>query len=330
MSDRQATSAGVETPPAAMPVIASRLSITRRQLGDSPLRLYPVALGCGTFGWAADEHRSSEILDAFIEGGGNFIDASCAHRDGRSEHAVGAWVKGSGLREHVLLGTTIGRHHDLTQQPARVIAHAVDTALSRLQTDYLDLLAVRIPAETCEETLVTVDDLVRSGKVRHVAADTPTADQLVEARVLSGQLGIVPLAAVQARYNLVQRAGFETGLLRMVALQNSGFLARHPLAGGILSGRQRSRQELDKLSRAGSPASVSPRRRAAILAALTRVGGDVSASVSRVALAWLLGRANVTAAVVSASDPDQIRDSLAAVGTVLSRGHVADLDRASR
>jgi aryl-alcohol dehydrogenase-like predicted oxidoreductase len=60
------------------------------------------------------------------------------------------------------------------------------------------------------------------------------------------------------------------------------------------------------------------------------VGGDVSASVSRVALAWLLGRAKVTAAVVSASDPDQIRDSLAAVGTVLSRGHVADLDRASR
>ncbi len=330
VNEREATSTQVDTPPEPLRAVASNTARPRRQLGESLLRLYPVALGCGTFGWSADERSSSAILDTFVDGGGNFIDASCAHRDGRSELAVGAWLGRRSIREQVLLGTTIGRHHDLSEQPARVIVHAVDTALSRLQTNYLDVLAIRLSSDSSEETLVTIDDLVRAGKVRQVVADAPTADQLVEARVLAGQLGIVPLVAVQARYNLVQRAGFEAGLSRMVALQNSGFLARHPLAGGLLSSQQRTRQELDRRSRKGSAASISPRRRAAVLAALAKVGNELSVSVARAALAWLLGRGNVTAAVVSASSPDQLRDALAAVDTALSRSQMAELDRVSR
>src|SRR5690606_24701569 len=175
----------LETAPA--PLLPAPAALQRRQLGGSPLRLFPVALACGTFGWSADAHRSAEILDHFIGVGGNFIDASCAHRDGRSELAVGAWLQRGGARDRILLGTTIGVHHDLSEAPARVIPHAVETALSRLQTDYLDLLSVRLAPDSGEEALVAVDELVRAGKVRHVSAAAPTADQLVEARVLAGQ-----------------------------------------------------------------------------------------------------------------------------------------------
>src|SRR5690554_6463464 len=162
MYEPDAAALRVETAPA--PMLPGFVVGRRRQVGGSSLRLFPVALACGTFGWSADTRRSAQILDHFIELGGDCIDASCAHHDGRSELAVGAWLRRSGVRDRVLLGTTIGVHHDLSDAPAQVLPHAVETALSRLQTDYLDLLAVLLAPDTGEEALVAVDELVRAGK----------------------------------------------------------------------------------------------------------------------------------------------------------------------
>lgn len=307
------------------------LGLWGRRLGQSPLLLFPIALGAGAFGSSADDVASAAILDEFIDLGGNFIDATGSHPDGRSEQAIGAWLKGRRSRSRVLLGTTIGNHHDLSQEPARVTTHAVEAALGRLRTDHLDLLSVQLTAESSvEEVLIAADDLIRAGKARFIAATAPTADLLIRARIAAAQHGVTPLVAVQSRYSLADRFEYEPELARVVALQETGFMPRQPLAGGLLTGRYRTKDELARLRRRGGIAEIPPKRRAGILAAVSAIAAELSVTSAGVALAWLLTRTDVTAPIVSASTPQQVADSMSAVRIQLTRQQAAELERVSR
>jgi aryl-alcohol dehydrogenase-like predicted oxidoreductase len=302
------------------------LGLWGRRLGQSPLLLFPIALGAGAFGTSADDAASAAILDQFVDLGGNFIDATGSHPDGRSELAIGSWLKGRRSRASVLLGTTIGHHHDLSQDPARVTTHAVEAALGRLGTDHLDLLSLRLTTESSvEEALIAADDLIRAGKVRFIAASAPTADRLIQARIAAAQHDVTPLVAVQSRYSLANRFEYEPELARVVALQGSGFMPSQPLAG-----RHRTREELGRLRRRGAIAEVPPRRRTSILAAVATIAAELSVTSAGVALAWLLTRKDVTAPIVSASTPQQVADSVSAVRIQLTRQQAAELERASR
>lgn len=306
------------------------LALWGRRLGDSELQLFPVALGAGSFGWSVDAAAAADLIDRFVELGGNFIDATGSHADARSEQVVGNWVGRRRHRGDILLGTTVGDHHDLSTEPAQVIIGAVEAALARMATDCLDLLSIHLDERSrVDEVLVAADDLVRTGKVRYVAAASPTADQLIEARVVAAQSGVTPLVAVQGHYNLLHRDGYDPEVARVVALQGSGFLPRQPLAGGLLTGRQHSKQEAARLRRRGLVTTMPPRRWPPLLNALRQIGGELGVTPPAVALAWLLSRPNVTAPIVSVSSPDQVDDAMAAVRCQLTRQQTADLDRLS-
>jgi len=305
------------------------LGLWGRSLGDSELRLFPLALGSGTFGWTVDETAASDVLDRFIDLGGNFIDATGTTPDARSEHLIGAWVRKRRRRAGVLVGTTVGPGHDLSIKPAPVIIAAVDEALDRLGTDHLDLLSIRLDDTTnTGEVLVAVDDLVRAGKVRYAAADAPTADRLIEARVVAAQSGMPSLVAAQGSYSLVHRDGFEPEVARVVELQGCGFMPRRPLGGGLLAGRQLSRSDV-ALRRQRGVVNLTPRRKAAVNSALVDIGADLGVTASAVALAWLLTRPGVTAPIVSVSDVSQLESAMSAVRLQLTRQRIADLDRLS-
>lgn len=302
-----------------------------RRLADSPLVLFPMALGASAFGWSTDDRVVAEILDEFIELGGNFVDATGSHIDGRSERAVGGWLARRGSRSRILLGTTIGHQHDLSDRPAPVIVHAVEAALSRLRTEHLDLLSLRLGDESpIDEVLAAVDDLIRAGKVRFVAAAAPSADRLVEARITAAQQGVAQLVAVQANYSLANRGPYESAVSGVVTLQACGFMPRQPLAGGLLASGSRYRQEHGRRLRHGAEVSLPARRWPALLAVLASMAAEQSVAVPAIALAWLLTRPNVTAPIVSVSRAGQLTEAIAAVRVQLTRNQVAELDRLSR
>lgn len=301
-----------------------------RRLGASPLQLFPIALGSGSFGCTADERSSADIIDRFVGLGGNFIDATGPQTDGRGERSVGAWLASRRSRSSVLLGATAG-HHPFDDGTVPVVTRSVESTLSRLGTDYLDLLAVRLDGRTpSDETLVAVDDLIRSGKVRFVAASSPSADTLIEARVVAAQYGISPLVAVQARYNLAERTPYEPDVARVVALQGCGFMPTQALASGLLAAAGNSRQEFDRTRREFGPGASPPKRWAAMMTALETVATEFGTTRATVALAWLLTRPNVVAPVVTASNPGQVAGIMAAPSVYLTRSQVAELDRNSR
>lgn len=306
------------------------LGLWGRRLGDSDLQLFPLGLGSASFGRTVDEPAAADILDRFVDLGGNFVDATGSAADARSENLIGAWLVKRRRRPDVLLGTTVGHHHDLSSEPAQVITSAVDASLGRLATDHLDLISIRLHSSSrVNEVLVAVDDLVRAGKVRYAAADAATADQLIEARVVAVQAGMGSLVAAQGSYSLIHRDGYEREIAPVVALQGCGFMSRRPLAGGLLTGRQHSRQDLARLRTRGLVTSLPPRRRAALVSALGGVAADLGVTTSAVALAWLLTRPGVTAPIVSVGDVTQLETAMSAVRLQLTRQHASDLDRLS-
>lgn len=317
--------------PTAPPQSPSSPGSWRRGPARSPLQFFPVALGASTFGWSTDDRGAAEIIDRFVELGGNFVDATGPHVDGRSERAIGGWLTRSGSRSRILLGTTIGHQHDLSERPAAIVAHAVEAALSRLRTDHLDLLSVHLSENSpIDEVLIAVDEVVRSGKVRFVAASAPTANRLIEARIVAAQQGVSPLVAVQANYSLVHRIPFEAEVARVVALQDCGFMPRQPLAGGLLVAQLRSKQEAGRRQRHGVAVTLPAKRWPGLMAALAATASALGASVPAVALAWLLSRPNVTAPIVSVSSVPQLAEAMSAVRVQLTRHQAAELDRLSR
>lgn len=325
-------------PPAVIPtaLAPSTLALWGRQLGGSRLRVFPVAIGGNVFGWTADVADSREVLDVFVDHGGNFIDTADSYADGRSESIIGDWMHDRRARSQIVLGTKVGKGPEHPGVTAGAITAAVDGSLRRLRTDYIDLLSLHIddPRVPFEETLLAVDELVLAGKVRYLGVSDHSSNRLVEARVIAAQLGVAPLVAVQSRYNLVERSGYEPELAGVVAQLGLGFLPRFALAGGFLSGKYRSRADL---LREGIPAdrrrtgmgAYLTRRNLGILAALDRVAEQQGCSVTTAAIAWLLTRPGVVAPVVSATAPEQVYELVAAARVQLTRHQALELERAS-
>jgi aryl-alcohol dehydrogenase-like predicted oxidoreductase len=208
---------------------------------------------------------------------------------------------------------------------------AVDASLARLGTDHIDLLYLHVDDLTVpfEETLLGVDALIRSGKVRWFGGSDHTGNRIIEARIACAQLGVAPMVALQKHYNLLHRTEYEGDLARVAATQSLGVMPRFALASGFLAGKYRSKADLAGRERGGEVAKYVGRRGLRVLSVLDSVAADLSTTVASVALAWLLTRANVVAPVVSASRAEQVPDLMAAPALRLTRHHIADLERAS-
>lgn len=316
-------------------VVTAPISVSmRRQLGETDFRVSPIALGGNVFGWTVGDDDAWQILDRFVELGGNFIDTADSYAGGRSEILIGNWLRSRGGRPNLVIGTKIGKSADNPGLSADSINQAVNASLMRLGVEEIDVLYLHLDDTSVpfEETLLAADELINAGKVRALGASDHTANRLIEARVMAGQLGIRPLVALQCRYNLMHRDQFEGDVARVARAQNLAVMARFALDGGFLSGKYRSRDDLGEQtttgfdSRAVDRESHLDRRGMRVLGALDRVAAEHEVEPATVALAWLLSKPDVVAPVTSATRPEHVDPLIQAGHLSLTRAQVALLD----
>lgn len=315
-----------------------------RRLGRSGLKVSPLALGTMQFSWTADEPASRRILDAFVEGGGNLIDTADMYttwapggRGGESEEIIGRWMKDRGNRDELVVATKV--RLDMggplrSGASRRWIMRGIEESLRRLQVDHVDLYQIHQfdPETPIEETLEALDDLVRRGFVRYVGASNYPAWRLVHALCTSDERRLASFVSLQPEYSLAApyRANFERELANACEHFGIGVIPYSPLARGFLTGKYRRGQPLPDSVRAGDVQhDLLNDRNFDALDAVLAVADRNGTTAARVALAWLLAKPYVTAPIVGANSPEQLRDLLPAAELRLSPEDVADIDRAS-
>ena len=303
----------------------------RRRLGTSDLRVFPLALSGNVFGTSADEAATFDVLDTYFKVGGNFVDTADSYGAGRSESLIGEWMHSRRSRDDIVLATKVGKSLDNPGLSPRAIERAVDASLSRLGTDRIDLLYLHVDdADVAfERTLLGVDRLIRSGKVRFFGGSDHSGNRLYEARIAAGMLGVAPMVALQNRYNLLQRSEYETDLAGVAAQQRLAVMPRFALASGFLTGKYRSKADVKASARRPDVSAHLTKRGLRIVAELERVASLHAAPIAAVALAWLLAKPYVVAPVASASTPSQVTEIAQAARVQLTRHEVAELDRIS-
>jgi aryl-alcohol dehydrogenase-like predicted oxidoreductase len=305
-----------------------------RRLGRTGLKVSEICLGTMTFGHQCDERTSFAILDRAVEHGVNFLDTADVYpvppspeTAGRTEEIVGAWLNGK--RDRFVLATKcrmrVGHGPNDEGLSRRHILKAVEDSLRRLRTDYIDLYQSHFPDPDTpqEETLRAFDDLVRHGKVRYVGCSNYPAWQLALALGLSERLGLARFDCVQPRYNLLYRE-IEAELLPLCRDQGVGVIVYNPLAGGFLSGKYRSLDEPTPGTRftLGKTGDLYRERywhhaQLEAVEHLRRHFDGRGKALTTVAIAWVLDRPGVTAAIVGASRPEQLDATLAATDLAL-------------
>ena len=273
-----------------------------RYLGRTGLKVSAITLGAQTFGWSVGPEEAFALMDRYLEAGGNYLDAADSYNKGESERIVGRWVKERDARDRVLLGTKVffatGEGPNDRGLSRGHLVQSVEGSLRRLQTDHLDLYQLHCfdRMTPLEETLRTLDDLVRAGKVRYLGASNFAPSQLQKALMLSQARGWAGLAALQLEYSLLVRCP-EWELLPQCREEGIGTLAWSPLAGGWLSGKYRRGRPLPADSRAGkgdrwddAEAQRGGERTYDIVEVLVRVAEEKGLTPAQVALAWMLER----------------------------------------
>lgn len=310
-----------------------------RPLGRSSLSVAPLAFGGNVFGWSADEQRSFELLDAFVDAGFNLIDTADVYSawvpgnyGGESETIIGKWLKRSGKRDKVVIATKVAKWAEHPGLSPMNINQAVEGSLKRLQTDYIDLYQAHEDDATVplHETLETFGKLIEQGKVRVIGASNYVADRFAEALKVSAEHGLPRYETLQPEYNLVSRGGYEKELEPLVVAENIGVINYYALASGFLSGKYRSAADLAKsAARSGAVQKFLNPHGLRVLEALDKVAMAHSATPAQVALAWLIARPSVTAPIASATTVPQLKELLGGVSLQLSKDEIAALDQAS-
>lgn len=314
------------------------------RLGRTGLKVSRLCLGTMQFGWTAGADEAFEVLDAFAEAGGTFLDTADIYSrwadgnpGGVSETILGRWLAERGNRREIVLATKVrGRMWDGPNGEGLSRAHivtAVEDSLRRLGTDTIDLYQTHWPDEETriDETLRAMDDLVSAGKVRYIGCSNLPAWQLALALWSADRGGWCRYDTLQPHYNLVHRREFEDALMPLCVDQQIGVLPYSPLAGGFLTGKYAPGEpEPD------SPRAATVRRRygdsptaARALGALTAIAGRRGATPAQLAVAWLLANPVVTAPIVGANTVAQLSESLGALAHRLDPEEKRQLDAAS-
>lgn len=307
------------------------------RIGNTDLDVFGLNLGGNVFGWTADEAESFAVLDAYAAAGGNFIDTADSYMHhapgnsgGESETIIGAWLAKRGRRDDMVIATKVGSLPTRPGVTAANIKAAAEDSLRRLGTEYIDLYyAHRDFADApLAETLGAFDELVRAGKVRHIAASNYSADRLSEALSISDREGFARYQAVQPHYNLVER-DYETELAPLVAREGLSTMPYFALAKGFLTGKYREADGGFDGPRAEGALAYLDERGERVLAALDEIAAAHAVSPAAVSLAWLAAAPTVAAPIASARTVRQLDDLLPSVGLELAADEVAALNAAS-
>ncbi len=314
-----------------------------RFLGRTGMQVSELCLGAMTFGREATEAESIQMMDCFVEQGGNFIDTADVYTQGVSEEIVGRWMKGK-PRDELVIATKVrfnmGPGVNDSGLSRKHILSGVENSLRRLQTDYIDLYQVHMwdDAAPLEETLSTLDRLVQSGKVRYIGASNYTAWQLQKAVDISMFNGWEPFACLQPLYNMLDRE-IEFELVPVCLNEGVGIIPWSPLRGGWLSGKFRRGMEappsgtrIEEASKRGwseTWEAYANERTWTVLDALFAVAEEAGKNPAQVALRWLLQKPGITAPIVGARTLQHLETNLGAAGWELSADQMQRLDEAS-
>ncbi|MFF0435235.1 aldo/keto reductase [Streptomyces sp. NPDC004327] len=309
-----------------------------RRLGDSDLHVFPLALGGNVFGWSADEAQSFAVLDAYAAAGGNFVDTADVysewaegHEGGESETVIGRWLASRGNRSDVLVATKVGAHSRYKGLSAPTIKAGAEESLRRLGTDYIDLYYTHFDDESVpvEEIVTALDQLVKDGKVRAVAASNISPERLRASLDFAEAEGLARYVALQPHYNLVSRETYEGPLMDTVAQAGLAAVPYFGLAAGFLTGKYRPGRTVDSVRAPRVAELVESERGGRVLAALDAVAEAHDAEVASVALAWLAARPTVVAPIASARTVEQLPALLASTELKLTEAELAALTEAS-
>jgi aryl-alcohol dehydrogenase-like predicted oxidoreductase len=308
----------------------------RISLPGTTLSVYPLCLGGNVFGASADQDQSFEVLDAYTEAGGNFVDTADSYlwrwpgnSGGDSETVIGNWLTARGNRADVVVATKVGSWPVRPGLAAANIAVAAEESLRRLRTDHIDLYYAHVddPDTPLEETLAAFDALVRAGKVRYIAASNYSAPRLAEALRISRENGLASYVAVQPHYNLVQR-DYEHELAPLLAEHGLPCLPYFALADGFLTGKYTADAKIDSWRAERASVYLDARGRR-VLTVLAEVAGQHRVSQAAVALAWLLAQPTVATPLASARTTEQLVDLLPMAELKLSDDELRRLTDAS-
>ena len=314
--------------PVQGPAVGSGLRVA---LGEAGVDVFPLILGGAEFGWNVDLETSHEILDTYVELGGNAVHTADSFSGGRSEHIIGQWIRSRGLRDEIVLGVRVGGHPDNPGLGPVNLVRAVEASLTRLATDRIDVLYLDAAADSVtalEDTLATAEWLVESGKARALGAVGYTAAQLVEARIFASA-GFPRITVLDVPFNVLRRHEFDSDLRLVAGAQGMAVTPSHALEHGFLAGRHRTRTRGSLSVRGAQLAANLNRRGSRTLRALDAVGIELGVPDAAVAVAWLLSQKLVTAPIVNAYAPQQVEELVQGVGVRLSRAHLADIARAA-
>lgn len=308
------------------------------RIGTSDLEIYPLGLGGNTFGNTTDAAASERVLDAFVDGGGNFIDTADSYsawvpgnRGGESETILGEWMRRRGNRHSVVIATKVGAHPEYKGLAPDNVMRAAEASLRRLGTDHIDLYYAHYDDEgrPIEEIAGTFDALVREGKVRYVGVSNLSPDRIEAWLRVAGEEGLARPVALQPEYSLVSRRNYERNLAPLAQAHRLGVFPYFSLASGFLTGKYRTTADLEGAARGAAAGKYLNEEGLRVVHALESVASARGAALATVALAWLLARPSVTAPLASATTVEQLRELLAAPELRLHADEVAALDAAS-
>ncbi len=318
-----------------------------RPLGGSGLKVPVLSFGTGTFGGSGElfsawgstgVKEATRLVDICLEAGLNLFDSADGYSNGLAEEILGRAIKGR--RDAVLISTKatfrVGQGPNEVGSSRHHLIRAVEAALRRLGTDYLDLFQLHgFDALTpMEETLGTLDDLVRAGKIRYIGCSNFSGWHLMKALAVSEKYGLARHVAQQVYYSLIGR-DYEWELMSLGVDQRVGAVVWSPLGWGRLTGKIRRGAPPPPLSRLSSKVSndsgpkVSEEYLFKVVDALEEIAAETGKTVPQIALNWLLQRPTVATVIIGARNEDQLRQNLGAVGWNLNQAQVAKLEVAS-
>lgn len=308
------------------------------RIGNSDLDVFPLSLGGNVFGWTADRDTSFDVLDAFVAGGGDFIDTADGYSawvpgnsGGESETIIGEWLA-SRKPQGVTVATKVSTHPEFRGLAAANIRKAAEASLARLGVDAIDLYYAHFDDESVplEETVGAFGQLVTDGLVRNVAVSNYSADRIREWIDIAQRTGAALPVAVQPHYNLVHRNDVENEIIPVAEEFGLGLVPYYSLASGFLTGKYRSTETAGQSSpRAEGAAKYATPAGLKIIDALKEIGSAHGASIAATSLAWLRAQPTVAAPIASARTVEQVPDLLAGARLELSADEVQTLDRVS-
>jgi aryl-alcohol dehydrogenase-like predicted oxidoreductase len=303
-----------------------------------------LCFGTGTFGggisaWgASDVKEATRIVDVCLDAGLNMFDSADGYSQGQAEEILGKAI--AGRRDRVIVSTKgtyrFGEGINNSGSSRYHLIEAVNGSLKRLGTDYIDLYQLHAfdAVTPVEETLHTLDDLVRAGKIRYIGCSNFSGWHLMKSLAVSEKYGLARYVAHQAYYSLVGRE-YEWELMPLGLDQKVGGVIWSPLGWGRLTGKVRRGQGLPSVTRlndarnmAGGP-PLADEYVYSVVDALDEVAAETGKSVPQIALNWLLQRPTVSTLIIGARTEAQLVDNLGAVGWTLAPEHVKKLEAAS-